>query len=123
MRAARLAPALVTAWAMASFVAAQLSGIAAVEALPVWLSMLRALATGLLAGLPTAWLETVILSWTDRRYGVGTSLLIRTAVYASVVVVATVGLVHAVNEVVYGRVPESLFGEKTLGEFVTTSRF
>ena len=123
MRAARLAPALVTAWATASFVAAQLSGMAAVEALPLWLSVLRALATGLLVGLPAAWLETVILAWTDRRYGVGTSLLIRTTVYAAVVVAATVGLVYATNEVVYGRVPESLFGEKTFVEFVTDRSF
>jgi len=123
MRAARLAPGLVIAWATASFVAAQLSGMAAVEALPVWLSMLRALATGLVVGLPAAWLETVILSWTDRRYGVGTSLLIRTAVYAGVVVVTTVGLVYAVNEAVFGRVPESLFGDKTFVEFVTDKSF
>jgi adenylate cyclase len=123
MRAARLAPALVIAWATASFLAARLSGMAAVEVLPMWLSVVRALLTGLLVGLPAAWLETVILAWTDRRYGVGMSLFIRTMSYAAVVVVATVGLVYAINEVVYGRVPESLFGEKTFAEFVTDRSF
>ena len=123
MRAARIAPALVFAWAAASFVAARLSGMAAVESLPVWISVLRALATGLLVGLPAAWLETVILAWTDRRYGVGMSLLIRTMSYAAIVVVATIGLVYATNEIVYGRVPESLFGELTFGEFVTSRSF
>lgn len=123
LRAARLAPALVGAWAAASFVAARLSGMAAVEALPIWLSVLRALATGLLVGLPAAWLETVILVWTDRKFGVGMSLAIRTASYAAVVVTATVGLVYVVNEIVYGSVPESIFGDKTLGEFVTERSF
>jgi adenylate cyclase len=122
-RALRLAPALVIAWATASFVAARLSGMAAVEALPVGVSLLRALATGLLVGLPAAWLETVILAWTDRRFSVGASLTIRTAAYAVVVTVATVGLVYALNEILFGSVPESLFGEKTFGEFVTDRAF
>ena len=122
-RALRLAPALVVAWATASFVAARLSGMAAVEALPVSVSLLRALATGLLVGLPAAWLETVILAWTDRRFSVGTSLTIRTASYAIVVTTATVGLVYALNQILFGSVPESLFGEKTFAEFVTEREF
>ena len=122
-RALRLAPALVVAWAGASFVAARLSGMAAVEALPVGVSLLRALATGLLVGLPAAWLETVILAWTDRRFSVGTSLVIRTTSYAIVVTVATVGLVYALNEILFGSVPESLFGERTFTEFVTGREF
>ena len=104
-RAARLAPALVAAWTVASLLASRLSGVAAAEALPLWASALRALATGLLVGLPAAWLETTVLARTDRRFGAGASLLVRTASYAAVVVAATLGLVFLANAVGYGRAP------------------
>lgn len=123
LRAARLAPALVVSWAAASFIAARLSGMAAVEALPLGVSVLRALATGALVGLPAAWLETAWLAWTDRRFGVGTSLAIRTASYAVVVVAATVGLVYLVNGLLYGWASQPFTEEQTLVGFVTGRAF
>ncbi|WP_412060943.1 adenylate/guanylate cyclase domain-containing protein [Rubrivirga sp. IMCC45206] len=117
-RALRLAPALVAAWATASFVAARLSGVAAVEALPMSVSLGRALATGLLVGLPAAWLESSVLARTDRRFGAGLSLLLRTAAYTGIVVFATVGLVFLLNGLAFGRSPADILGDRAVVEFL-----
>ena len=126
-RAARIAPALIAEWTVATLLAAAVSGLAwntpapgnagAATALGL---LARSAVVGALIGSASAWLETAVLPGYARRLPLAAALAVRTVAYALVVLLVVVAVLLGSAAWVGGLTPAELLAEPTFRAFVRT---
>jgi class 3 adenylate cyclase len=127
-RAARLAPGLAAAWALAALVVIRLSGIDRLDGsfefeVTLFGEVLRTVGLGLLIGLPAAWLETGPFPQFGRRVPLWVWLVARTVAYAGVVLVAIGTVIFAAAWFERGYAPHVAAGSEELRSILTGRPF
>ena len=122
-RAGRIAPTLVVAWTVATFVAARLSGVDGPTDETAGDMALRSATAGLIAGALSTWLETGPLARAGRRLPLIAALAARTVAYAVVVAVALLAIIGAVSWIEYGAPPAVLVRDPDFRALVTGAPF
>ena len=107
-RAGRIAPTLIVAWTVATFVAARVSGVEQPQAATALGVLSRALVLGVVAGGVGAWLETGPLARAGRALPLGAALAARTLAYAVVIVGGMGAIIVAVSWLPMGVSPAVL---------------
>lgn len=107
-----LALILIGAWTFTAFIAAHLVGLAGEE--PLWTEFTRSLVAGVWAGLLGAALESGILPKFSRTYPFWVTLVLRTILYAIVVMISIAGVMRFI-----GRTE----GDVPLAEMMQSERF
>ena len=119
-RAGRIAPTLVVAWTVATFVAARLAGVDGPTDETAGDMALRSATAGLIAGALAAWLETGPLARAGRRLPLAAA---RTVAYAVVVAVALLAIIAAVSWAEYGAPPAVLVRDPDFRALTTGAPF
>ena len=107
-RAGRIAPPLVVAWTVATFVAARVAGVQGPEGETVLGTFARSLVVGVIAGGVGAWLETGPLARAGRHLPLGAALVARTVAYAVVILGAMGAIIGLVSWFQFGVGPSEL---------------
>ena len=117
-RAARIAPSLVIAWTVATWVAARVIGIESPGARPEVDALVRAGIIGVVVGCVGAWLETGPLARVGRHFPLGAALAARTAAYALAVVGGVFVIIAIVSLVERGESPLDVIRSPQFWAFV-----